>query len=79
MSERDKCTSYSSDALVFQRHLTSLDVEFQTFLFFAETIICSVLLAIFFPSSIHVVLMLAHVFSAFVKLRFVNHDRFFMR
>lgn len=68
----DKCMSYSSSALV-NYGITQLRVS-DICLLRDNYLLCFIS---FFFSSIDIVLMLAHVFSAFVELGYVNHDFFF--
>lgn len=75
MSEWDKCMSYSSSStLVFQKSLASLNLGFRTFYLLRDNyLLYFISFFLFFLSSIDIVLMLAHVFSAFVELGYVNH------
>lgn len=63
--------SYSSSALVFQRYLPPLNLGFLIFYLLSDDYL---FLLAFSSSSIDIVLMLAHAFSAFVELGYVNHD-----
>ena len=73
MNEWDKCMTYTSSAFVFQKIFGITQPRVSDILFAERQL--SVMLP-FFSSSIDIVLMLAHVFSAFVELEYVNHFLF---
>lgn len=67
--------SYYTSALVFQKYLASRNLGFQIFYLLKDNyLLCCI--SFFFSSSIDIVLMLAHVFSAFVELEYVNHNSY---